>query len=412
MYFLTMLNSKKTTRLFSRLYLPFSPPDWDLSDLMRAVLYSLTRKNHIENLEKMVKEVLGPSYVMVTNLGRTALKIGLKAIGLREGAGVVLPTVICNTVIRAVLEVGCQPILADVEKDLHISVKTLNSCQSERTQAVIVPHLYGLHAPIQEIRGWAKSKGLYLIDDAAQAVGISVNGSYLGTFGDFGILSFGPFKSLSTPRGGALISDHNEIIGWAKKNVLERESVYWAIRRVLTGVVKFHWRPYYLKIYEILSRGKKKASDSYNGLWQNRIANEAFQLSDLETQLVLAVLERTLSIITRRRETSFEIWNLLKQFDKFEFIGPQDAPYTKIPIRLHESLAVEEAIRLFRSMGIETERIYRPLHLQKEYKVYASEPLPVAEENWEKVFLIPNLGTEGLVGMKRLKQAFKALSKM
>jgi len=398
--------------LFSGPYLAFGPPDWGLSDLMRAFLYSLTRKNYIENLETILKEVLGPSSVMVTNLGRTALKIGLKAIGLKEGAGVVLPTVICSTVIRAVLEAGCRPILVDVEKTLHVSVSTLNSCKSERTHAVIVPHLYGLHAPIQEIKGWAKSKGLYLIDDAAQAVGISVNGSYLGTFGDFGILSFGPFKSLGTPRGGALISDHNEIIGCAKKNILERESFYWVIRRVLSGIIKFHWRPYYLRIYEILSHGKKKASGSYNGVGQNRIANEAFQLSNLEAQLVLAVMERTVSIIARRRKNAKEIWNLLKQFDKFEFVGPHDAPYTKIPIRLHGGLAAEEAIRLFRSMGVEAERIYRPLHLHKEYKVYASKPLPVAEENWEKVFLIPNLGTEGLVGMKRLEQAFKALSKV
>jgi dTDP-4-amino-4,6-dideoxygalactose transaminase len=349
---------------------------------------------------------------MVTNLGRTALKLGLKAINLKEGAGVILPTVICNTVIRTVLEAGCHPILADVEKDLHLSVRTLNSCQSERPQAVIVPHLYGLCAPIQEIKGWAKSKGLYLIDDAAQAVGISVNGGHLGTFGDFGILSFGPFKSLSTPRGGALISDRNEIIARAKKKTLKPESFYWAIRRVLSGVVKFHWRPYYLRIHEILNDGKKKASDSYNGVRESNIANETFQLSHLETQLILAVMERTISIIARRRKTSHEIWDLLKPYDKFEFVGPHDAPYTKIPIRLHEGATSEEAIRLFRLMGIEAERIYRPLHLYKEYRIFASEPFPVAEENWERVFLIPNLVTGGPFGMKRLEQAFKALSKI
>ena len=412
MSFLNKLNSGKITTLFPSRYLSFGPPDWDLSDLLRAVVYSLTRKNSIENLEDRLKEVLGPSYVMVTNLGRTALKIGLKSIGLQKGAGVVLPTVICSTVIKAVIEAGCQPILADVENNLHISVKTLNSCQFERAQAVIVPHLYGLYAPIQEIKDWARSKGLYLIDDAAQAVGISVNGSYLGTFGDFGILSFGPFKSLSTPRGGALISNYSEIIERAEKNILKRESFYWVIRRVVGSVIKFHWRPYYLKIYETLNHGKKKASGPYNGVSQKRITNEAFQLSNLEAQLVLAALERTVSIIPRRRKTSYEIWNLLKQFGKFEFIGPHDAPYIKIPIRLHEGLTAEEAIRLFRLMGIEAERIYRPLHLWKEYELYTSKPLPAAEENWERVFLIPNLVAEGLFGMKRLEQAFKALSKI
>jgi dTDP-4-amino-4,6-dideoxygalactose transaminase len=243
-------------------------------------------------------------------------------------------------------------------------------------------------------------------------VGISVNGSYLGTFGDFGILSFGPFKSLSTPRGGALISNDSEIIDRGEKNILERESSYWAIRRVLGGVVKFHWRPYYLKIYETFNYGKKKASVPYNGLNQIGIANEAFQLSDLEAQLVQAALERTVSTIARRRKSAHEIWNLLKQFGKFEFVGPHDTPYLKVPIRLHKGLTAEEAIKLFRLMGIEAERIYRPLHLWKEYELYTSKPLPVAEENWERVFLIPNPVGEGLFGMKRLEQAFKALSKI
>jgi len=412
MCILNRVNSEKTPSLFSGPYLSFAPPDWNLSDLLRALFYSLTKRNHIDNLEKTLNEVLGSPYVMVTNLGRTALMMGLKAIGLEKGAGVVLPTVICNTVIKAVLEVGCQPILADVEKNLHISVRTLTSCQSERARAVIVPHLYGLCAPIQEIKDWAKIKGLYLIDDAAQAVGISVNGSYLGTFGDFGILSFGPFKSLSTPRGGALISDDNEIIASAKKNRFKFESFYWVFRRALGGLIKFHLRPYYLKIYEKLNVGKKKRGGPYNRLDQRGITNEAFQLSDLEAQLVQAVLGRTASIIANRRKSAHEIWNLLKQFDKFEFIGPHDAPYIKIPIRLREDLTAGEAIRLFRLMGIEAERIYYPLHLYKEYKLYASKLLPAAEENWERVFIIPNLVTEGLFGINRLEGAFKALSKI
>jgi dTDP-4-amino-4,6-dideoxygalactose transaminase len=412
MYILDRLNSETTRGLFAGPFLSFSRPDWNLSDLMWAFVNSLGKKNHIRNLEQMLNGVLGASYVMVTNLGRTALKIGLKAIGLKEGAGVVLPTVICNTVIKVVLEAGCQPILADVENNLHISVRTLASCRSERVQAVIVPHLYGLCAPIQEIKDWAKSEGLYLIDDAAQAVGISVNGSYLGTFGDVGILSFGPFKSLGTLRGGALISDDHKIIAGIEKNILGSESFYWVIRRVLGGLIKFHLRPYYLKIYERLNYRKKKERGLYNELDQIGIANEAFQLSDIETQLVLAVLERTASIITRRRKSSHEIWNLLKQFNKFEFIGPHDAPYIKIPIRLHEGLTAEEAIRLFRLMGIEAERIYRPLHFYKEYELYADRALPGAEENWEKVFIIPNPVSEGPLGINRLEQAFKALSKI
>jgi len=204
--------------LTSDRYLTFPSPNWNFSDLLHAIFCSLIKKNSLEDLEKTIIEIFGPSHVMVTNLGRTALTIGLKAIGLERGAGVILPGLICPTVIRAVLQAGCRPILVDVERNLHLSVKILSSCQ-EKAHAVIVPHLYGLSAPIQEIREWSTRAGLYLIDDAAQAVGISIDGKYLGTFGDFGILSFGPFKSLSTPRGGALISENGDLVQKGKENI-------------------------------------------------------------------------------------------------------------------------------------------------------------------------------------------------
>lgn len=389
-------------------YLSLPPPDWKLSDLLHSLFHSITEKNPVENLENTIREVLGPSHVMTTNLGRTALILGLKAIGLEKGAGVILPTIICPTVIRAVLQADCRPILVDVERNLHLSVNILDSCQ-EKAHAVIVPHLYGLSAPILEIREWSKRAGLYLIDDAAQAVGISIGGKYLGTFGDFGILSFGPFKSLSAPRGGALISENGDIIASAKENVLQPDSFYWAIRRILGGFIKFHLRSYYLRMND-LSHKKIKGTGSSRGLSQTETNNEMLQLSNIGAHLVQAVLGRTDSIIARRSKTAQETWELLKIFDKFELVGQDNAPYIKIPIRLRGGLTAEESVKFFRAMRIEAEKIYRPLHLLKEYKNYTYQHLPIAEENWERVFLIPNPVAGANSGTDRLGQAFRTLS--
>lgn len=371
--------------------LTFPPPDWNFSDLLCAFFYSLIKKNSLEDLEKMIIEIFGPSYVMVTNLGRTALTIGLKAIGLERGAGVILPTLICPTVIRAVLQAGCRPILVDVERNLHLSVKILDSCQ-EKAHAVVVPHLYGLCAPVQEIREWSKRAGLYLIDDAAQAVGISIDGKYLGTFGDFGILSFGPFKSVSTPRGGALISENGDLVKKAKESILPNEGIYWPIRRVLGSIIKFHLRPYYLRFNRKFNSRMVKANSLNNELNQMGMTNEGFQLSNLEAQLVRSALSRTASVITRRRRTAHEIWRLLKQFNKFEFVASDIPLHVKIPIRLHGTLMAEHAVRIFRSMNVEAEQIYYPLHLYRKYAHCASQPLPMAEENRKRVILIPNPG--------------------
>ena len=391
-------------------YLTLPPPDWSGGDLLRAIFYFVTRENAVEGLENSIRDVLRPSHVMATNLGRTALITGLKAMGLERGAGVILPTVICPTVIRAVLKADCRPILVDVERNLHLSVRTLASCHPEQASAVIAPHLYGLCAPIKEIAEWSKSNGLYLVDDAAQAVGISVDGKYLGNFGDIGILSFGPHKNLGAPRGGALISDNKKIVTKAKENDLPQERFHEAVRRIVSGLVKFHFRPYFLKIDNKFNFRKNRIRNFWEISSHSQPPDETFQLSNLEARLVQSVLGKITSIIVRRRKTAYEIWKMLKEFDKFEFIGSNDSPYVKIPIRLHGDLKAEEAVSFFRSMQIEAQRIYRPLHLNKDYEDYASQPLPIAEENWERVFLIPNPVTDCRFGLKRLSEAFKEFS--
>jgi dTDP-4-amino-4,6-dideoxygalactose transaminase len=405
-----MIHLDKHNNPFFGRYLVLPPPDWNLIDLLYSFLHLATKNNSTEDLESAIKRFFGTSHVMVTNLGRTALTLGLKAIGLEKGAGVILPTVICPTVIKAVLQAECRPILVDVEGNLHVSVRILDSCQ-EKARAVIVPHLYGLSAPIQEIREWSKKAGLYLIDDAAQAAGISIDGKYLGTFGDFGILSFGPFKSLNTPRGGALISENSEIIASAKKNVLPSESFYWAIRRVLGGFIKFHLRSYYLRMTDLKLK-RTKGTSSSRELSQTETTDEMLQLSHIEAQLVQSVLRRSTPIVADRQKTAHLTWEMLKIFDKFEFVGEENAPYIKIPIRVHGGLTAEEAVRCFRSMQIEAEGIYPPLHLYKEYEDYASKALPKSKENWGKIFLIPNPVTNRESGINRLAQAFEILNKI
>lgn len=393
-------------------YLPLPPPDWKWTDLFLGLFFSLTRKNSIEVLEDTIRRVLGPSHVMATNLGRTALTMGLKALGLSKGSRVILPAIICPTVIRSVLRADCRPILVDVEHNLHLSVRILDACQFDEASVVIVPHIYGLCAPIKEIAKWAEASGLYLVDDAAQAVGISLDEEYLGNYGDFGVLSFGPFKSVSTPRGGALISSSKEIIARGRKNDLPQENFNEALRRIGGGCLKFHYRSYFLSYRNKLSLRKKRAGNSLKTWDRSQSTDETFQMSDLEAWLVRFVLRRIDSIIDRRRKTAYAVWKILNQFDKFDFVGPNNAPYIKIPIRLPENLNAEKAVRYFRAMKIEAERVYSPLHLHKSYRAYAPRPLPSAEEIWETVFLVPNPVTNKTrFGIKRLTEAFNAISK-
>lgn len=396
---------------FPRYYLTLSPPDWNSADLIKAFLSYTTINKPLKDLEDTIKKTLKISNVMATNLGRTALTLGLKAMGLGKGDKVILPTIVCPTVIKAVIKADCSPVLVDVENNLHISVRTLESTKFKNAKAVIVPHLYGLYAPIQEIKDWAKNNGLFLIDDAAQSVGISIDNKYLGTFGDIGIFSFGPYKSLSTPRGGALISNDEKVIERVRKSIKRQESFYWATRRILGNTIKFKFREYYLPIKKKIISKNRKSSSLQNKSIQEQMINETFLLSSLEARLIQSVLTRVFSIIEKRRETVYNVWEMLKEYNRFEFVGENTAPYVKIPIRIKGSLSAREAVNVLNAMYIEAERIYYPLHLYDTYKKFASQSLSKAEEVWEKVFLIPNPVNKSIHRLNRIAQAFEVLSK-
>jgi len=167
-----------------RSYVSLPPPDWRIRDLFYSLMMiplSVKKK-----LETALHDLYG-NRIMLTNMGRTALIAGLKAAGL-TGQGVLIPTLVCPTVIRSVLQAGCVPILADVEENLHLSVKTLDAAYTQDVKAVLMPHLYGLHSPVEEIKAWAEHRKLFLIDDAAQAVGTAISGQifrHIRRYGDF-----------------------------------------------------------------------------------------------------------------------------------------------------------------------------------------------------------------------------------
>lgn len=372
-----------------RSYVSVPQPDWNIRDLFHAMANSLIFGK--ERLETRIKMLYGVADVMLTNLGRTALVAGLKAAGL-EGHGVLIPTLVCPTVIRSVLQAGCLPVFADVGDNLHISAQTLEAAYTQDVKAVLMPHLYGLHSPIEEIRAWARSKELFLIDDAAQAVGVQYQGRYLGTFGDMGILSFGPSKNIGISRGGVLMSHDANLIARAKKIPSDPEPIRDVIRRLASCIVKLHYRPYFLAVKEMISSTppclplKEMGVHGESGLYEEK---ENFELSRIEAHLIRRVLKRMDSIFLKRLEIADKIIASSDK-EKFEPIVSENIAYVRIPIRLKGNMSAQDAISWLCSHRINAEQIYIPLHLWDSYRTYADKPLPNAEKLWNTVILVPN----------------------
>jgi dTDP-4-amino-4,6-dideoxygalactose transaminase len=382
--------------------------DWRVQDVPRAVLGFVNQRRAILRLEDFLGRFMGVS-VCATELGRTALRLGLAALGLGRGDGVIVPALVCPTVVNAIIMAGCRPVFSDVAPGkLTLTVDELAPLLTSGVHAVLVPHIYCLNAPMEEIETLCREKGVFLIDDAAQSFGMRSGGRYLGTFGDVGILSFGPFKGIAALRGGALVSRDREIINKVRTHGFAEERVLSSLRRCVSGYRRYFLRAGYLE--KRFNRtgplnGKKNASPEISAYVGE------YELSGFDATLTRLTVERYENILKSRSLSAERVFRALGNNAIFDFIGPPDSPYVKIPVRLNHQYRAREVVRCLRNLKIDAEQIYVPAHLCPSFKQYAGEKYPNAEQDRMQVFLLPNPYNKGAPALNHLVRAAEELSR-
>ncbi len=172
-----------------------------------------------EAFESEFADYYGSSHCISASSGTQALEIGLAALGLGPGDGVVTVAnggMHSTTAIRAI---GATPQFAEVDPlTLTMSPDGLLEVITEQTRAVIVTHLYGRVADIETIAGIAESRNFLLVEDCFQANGASLNGKFVGTFGQLGGFCFAPAKNLGAlGKAGAIITPEADIAQNARR---------------------------------------------------------------------------------------------------------------------------------------------------------------------------------------------------
>ncbi|HQN17835.1 MAG TPA: DegT/DnrJ/EryC1/StrS family aminotransferase, partial [Syntrophobacteraceae bacterium] len=167
------------------------------------------RKGHwkTRQLEEALQETLRVRYAHVCSSGTAAVCAALAACGVGAGDEVILPPFTFVADPEAVLLAGATPVFADIDDTLCLDPKAVERAITPRTRAVLLVHMCGSMARIDELEGLCKRRGVVLIEDNAQAVGATFDGKALGTFGKAGILSFDYVKTITCGEGGAVITD-------------------------------------------------------------------------------------------------------------------------------------------------------------------------------------------------------------
>ena len=159
----------------------------------------------LDDLRSRLVQELAVEDALLCGSGSLALEIALRACKVARGDEVVIPTFCCTAVVAPIVATGATPVLADVGEELNLTVETVRPVLTQKTRAIIVPHLFGNPADIEGIAELAAQKNIRVIDDAAQALGATIDGRPVGSFGAAGILSFGNEKVCFGLGGGVAI---------------------------------------------------------------------------------------------------------------------------------------------------------------------------------------------------------------
>ncbi len=155
--------------------------------------------------------------VLTCASGTLAVRIALQAARIEAGDEVILAAYDYEPNFLAIHAFGAVPVLVDIDPlNGNLDVEQLAAALSSKTKAILVSHLHGGLVPMPQVRALADEHGLILIEDAAQAIGATIAGRPVGTWGDIGTFSFGGSKLLSAGRGGALTFRRAEFYQRAK----------------------------------------------------------------------------------------------------------------------------------------------------------------------------------------------------
>ena len=164
-----------------------------------------------KEFEKEIEKFTGAKYAHAVSSGSTAVSTALASVGIGAGDEVIVPPFTFLATIEAVLLAGSLPVFAEMDDTLCISPEGFRAAITPKTKAIVLVHMLGGMARIDEIKKICDENNIVLIEDTAQAMGGSFKGQMLGTIGKVGCFSFDFFKIITAGEGGAVITDDQQI---------------------------------------------------------------------------------------------------------------------------------------------------------------------------------------------------------
>ena len=375
----------------SRYQVPLAVPYWG-NETYRAILGCFVSGRIVDgpdlsDLRSLVIDQLGVADAILCSSGSLALQAALQVCDVRAGDEVIVPAFCCTSVVMPILAVGACPVLVDSGEELNMTPATVQEALSNKTRAIIVPHLFGNPADIDLIIDLAADREIRVIDDAAQALGATIDGRPLGTFGDAGILSFGNEKICFGLGGGALV--------WRRETVRRSSAVkmvapqlFPTLQKLSSTVLWRRWGRWSRPLGALFSRARAADPETPPEPYRNEA------MSNLNAAVASSLMRTLPENITARRARVRSYRNLLSSEEGLILVPHRagSACLTQLvrvaPTINHDDVAAD-LIRVLRGAGYEVQGSYIPIHLLPAYQHLARKSLSRAEAIWADLIELP-----------------------
>lgn len=324
---------------------------------------------YVNRFEDMLDEYLGVNNVVALSAGTAAIHIALALLGIGKGDEVICQSMTFSASANPIVYLGGKPVFVDSEPMtwnmdpalLRTAIEERIKLTSRKPKAIIVVHLYGMPAKMDEIMKIAAEYDIPIVEDAAEAIGSEYDGHKCGTIGRFGILSFNGNKMITTSGGGALICP-------------DKES---AQRALFLATQARENRPYYY--HETVG---------YN-----------YRLSNVSAAIGCAQMEELDWRVNRRRAIHGIYADALRDNPVVSVhTNPDDtfnSNYWLSTILLDDAspVSADDLRQKLASHNIETRLLWRPMHMQPVYKDAPAYVNNVSERLFDHGLCLPSSTT-------------------
>lgn len=303
----------------------------ELEQLRRVIGSTFIVEHELtKEFEDLTAKFTGAKHAIAVCNGTMALFSCLKAIGIGHGDEVIVPNFTFIASANAVILAGATPMLCEVRADTFcIDVGRAEELITKRTKAIMPVHLYGQSADLDAVAAFAERHALKIVEDAAEGIGVRYKGSHVGTVGHMGIISYYGNKTITCGEGGMVLTNDDALAKAA----------------------------YRMKNY---GRDQK-------GIYSHESIGFNFSFTDLQAAIGIAQMKKLPEIIRKKRLIHDRYARELRSLEQLRpvYLDPKCEPVFWFTTFLCED---PEALGAFlRARGIQTRRLFVPLHQQPCY---------------------------------------------